>query len=817
LVPLTSEASAPPTGLQVTATPTPTTVPFLHPPFAGTYRITSYFDHQYPTYEWDDTIVIFNGDQASAIDGIYERQPTFRGGYWFPDTRWYIYYDGHNGIDYGTRGGVTVLAAAAGEVVFAGSVPSSCATPLQYVCLKHENEYRTFYLHLEEIAVSEGEWVEAGDPVGISGNSGCSLAPHLHFAVEHNGKDTDPYGWRPEDRPDPLIEYSGEQATWLWLPEETPLPTGRLTWPVAKAKTNGDLLVRFVPDADSPPVAKVEFLAYYDDAWHHLGTDEHDVDGWEMTWHTRDVPEGNVWLHAWAIGVDGRVNKGTPIRTDITVDRRPPLGYVVGLESGSTVGGHLWLYAASYDPASTTASVTFLLRQSGAEAWREIGDATWLHSSNWLLEWDADDLDLPDGIIVDIAARLTDGAGNSVLTQPVNGITIDRNMPGGEVIRPLSSTPFTTTLDLVFLPFPESTPVERIAFFVWHDGRWNEAGEDIYGADGWYVPWDPLHVEDQARVRIQARVYDAMGRVNTALPQVTDLTLDRTAPNAGYTRPRAGGVSRPGIDLLAWAWDGGSGVDRVEFYVDVGAGWLKVGEDDHGLDGWSLPWDAREVGDGFFDFGARVLDKAGNEMWVKDQRDVAVDRTPPQGQYVFPRSGMHIGGAISLTLDVTDAVSGLDRAIFYARYDDRWHHLGADLEHEDGFAITWDTRPVGNRGGVILAAWVYDRAGNHAQLPYVEDLSIVEEGSETPTPTPEPTPTHTPMPTVTPMPATATATPISAPATATPTLVPTVTLASTPTLPPTSTPPPQSIPVEPDVPMLLINSIQDMRALSRLR
>jgi hypothetical protein len=244
------------------------------------------------------------------------------------------------------------------------------------------------------------------------------------------------------------------------------------------------------------------------------------------------------------------------------------------------------------------------------------------------------------------------------------------------------------------------------------------------------------------------------------------------------------------------------------------------------------------------DFGARVLDKAGNEMWVKDQRDVSVDRAPPQGQYAFPRPGMQLGGAISLTLDVTDTVSGLDRAIFYARYDDRWHHLGADMEHEDGFAITWDAEAVGSRSGVILTAWVYDRAGNHVQLPYVEGLSIAGEGFNVPTQTPQPTATQTPQPTAT-RTATATGTPMpTATATVTRTPTPTAMAAATaaatrtatrvPAASPaaTATPPPQSTPEELDVPpvfwylvgsgfligaMLLINSIQDMRALSRLR
>ena len=54
-------------------TPTPTTVPFLYPPFAGGYRITSYVDHLSPDYGWDDTVVIYSGEQAHAIDGIWKR------------------------------------------------------------------------------------------------------------------------------------------------------------------------------------------------------------------------------------------------------------------------------------------------------------------------------------------------------------------------------------------------------------------------------------------------------------------------------------------------------------------------------------------------------------------------------------------------------------------------------------------------------------------------------------------------------------------------------------------------------------------------
>lgn len=761
--------------------PTPAAAPFLQPPFAGTYRVTSYFDHQYPDHSWDDTMVIFNGDQASAIDGIADRTATFLGGYWFPDTQWYIYYDGHGGIDYGTGAGTTILAAAPGEVVFAATVPSSCATPLQYVSIRHPNGYRTYYLHLEGIAVSVGQQVAAGDPVGISGNSGCSLGAHLHFAVDREGRPTDPYGWRPTDRPDPLADKGGGPATWLWLPETPPLPAGKLAQPAKNSRVNGDLFMQFVPDQASPPITQVTFLAFYGGQWHILGSDANGSDDWTLAWDTRGATEGPLWLHAWATAADGRVSKGSRIRDDLVIDRQPPIGFVIGLEPDSAAGAPLWLYAASYDPASTTQNVTFFVRPAGGGEWRPIGEAAWLHGSSWLLQWEPD---VPDGTVLDIAALLTDGAGNQAMTGPVERVTIDRGMPGGQLTSPAGEQPFTGPLNLTFAHAPERAAPARVAFYVWHDNEWHLAGEDTNGADGWTVYWDPAGVPDQARMRVQARPYDALGRPNTALVQVLALMLDRTPPDVSYIRPKTGGVSRPGVDLRLAAWDSGSGVEWVEFYVSTGSGWLKIGEDRVAGDGWSLSWAANEVADGLVSFTARAVDGAGNERWARDMRDVALDRLPPTGHFSYPPSGAQVGGTVTVTLDMADAVSGLDRAIFYAGYDGRWHYVGMDDEPEDGLSWPWDTAALSGRSGLSLTAWVYDRAGNQAELTAAEGLSIIgHAGLPTVTPTLPPTATPTPAPTETPTEVpTRTATPTPEP---TQTPVPTATLTPIPTATPT--------------------------------
>jgi murein DD-endopeptidase MepM/ murein hydrolase activator NlpD len=775
-----------------TPTPTPTTVPFLQLPFAGDYGINSYFDHRYPTYTWDDTVAIYTGDQASAIDGIKDRLPTFRGGYWLPEAERYVYYDGHNGIDFDTGGGTTVLAAAPGEVVFAGAVASGCDTPLQYVCIAHEGEYRTFYLHLEGILVHEGDQVATGDPVGISGNSGCSLGAHLHFAVDHNRRYTDPYGWNGIGHPDPLIAYSGEQATWLWKPAGSTQATGVLVEPPPDTHTNGTLELVFQPDDGSPPVSQVAFMAYYDGAWHTIGVDDQGEDGWSQTFDTQGVPEGDIWLQPWLASADGRSSKSSPIRTDVVVDRRPPEGDLVGLVPESVAGGRLWLYAVSNDPESRTESVTMLARETGGAAWREIGQAEWLHGRDWLLVWDAD---VPDGTRLDLAARLTDGAGNVRETEPVSGITVDRGTAGGQLEAPGPEAIVTETIELRFVPFPESTSVAGVTFFGWYDDEWHDLGGDEEGGDGWSVAWDPSNVADQVGIRLQARPYDGAGRGNAALPQVTDLILDRTPPKAGYSRPRTGGVARPGVSVLAWASDEGSGVAQVTFYIDGGAGWILLGKDDDGSDGWWLSWEAGDLPDGNVSFGLQATDRAGNSYWADEQVNVALDRVPPSGRYAWPSASMQLGQAVTLTLEVTDTLSGLDRAVFYARYDDRWHHLGVDETPEDGFQQVWDTTALAGRQDLALTAWVYDRAGNHAELVSVEGLSVegdVPAAPSLPTATalPQATETSVPLPAGTAVPqATATQAPPSTATGASGTATPTAVVSPTATPTPPSTRP----------------------------
>jgi len=47
-------------------------------------------------------------------------------------------------------------------------------------------------LHLSDFEALEEDWVERGDIIGKSGNTGYSIAPHLHFSIKVNGATVDP-------------------------------------------------------------------------------------------------------------------------------------------------------------------------------------------------------------------------------------------------------------------------------------------------------------------------------------------------------------------------------------------------------------------------------------------------------------------------------------------------------------------------------------------------------------------------------------------------------------------------------------------------
>ena len=62
----------------------------------------------------------------------------------------------------------------------------------KYIAIDHGNGVISFYVHLNSYNVNEGDYVKQGEVIAVSGDTGWSTAPHLHFGVHKNGKSINP-------------------------------------------------------------------------------------------------------------------------------------------------------------------------------------------------------------------------------------------------------------------------------------------------------------------------------------------------------------------------------------------------------------------------------------------------------------------------------------------------------------------------------------------------------------------------------------------------------------------------------------------------
>ncbi len=94
----------------------------------------------------------------------------------------------HAGIDFRATTGTRIRSTGAGTVVVAGRNGGYG----NMVEIDHGNGLTTRYAHLSRVLVKVGDHVEAADPVGLSGTTGRSTGPHLHYEVRRDGKAIDP-------------------------------------------------------------------------------------------------------------------------------------------------------------------------------------------------------------------------------------------------------------------------------------------------------------------------------------------------------------------------------------------------------------------------------------------------------------------------------------------------------------------------------------------------------------------------------------------------------------------------------------------------
>ncbi len=129
-------------------------------------------------------------DRIPSIQPVINKQLTLlTASYGMRIHPFYKTLQSHQGVDYTIPEGSRVFATADGVV---RDVVTRNSTHGLTVVIDHGNGYETSYSHLSKTNVRRGQSVRRGDIIALSGDTGLSLAPHLHYEVRYKGMRVDP-------------------------------------------------------------------------------------------------------------------------------------------------------------------------------------------------------------------------------------------------------------------------------------------------------------------------------------------------------------------------------------------------------------------------------------------------------------------------------------------------------------------------------------------------------------------------------------------------------------------------------------------------
>ncbi len=139
-----------------------------------------------------DTLTIFFEDQVLQLASTPTIWPTkgyMSSSYGWRDDPFTGKRAFHHGIDIATSQGNPIYATADGTVIQARTDKIGGKT----IKIKHMFGYVTIYCHLSKFLVKVGQKVKRGETIGLVGSTGKARGPHVHYEVQLNGKEKNPY------------------------------------------------------------------------------------------------------------------------------------------------------------------------------------------------------------------------------------------------------------------------------------------------------------------------------------------------------------------------------------------------------------------------------------------------------------------------------------------------------------------------------------------------------------------------------------------------------------------------------------------------
>ena len=117
----------------------------------------------------------------------------------------------HTGMDFSAKSGTPIYATGDGKIL---KVRKSRRGYGNHVIIDHGYGYKTLYAHMKKYIVQKGQKVKRGEVIGYVGNTGTSVAPHLHYEVIKDSKKIDPanfyYNDLTPDEYEKMLEISSQ-------------------------------------------------------------------------------------------------------------------------------------------------------------------------------------------------------------------------------------------------------------------------------------------------------------------------------------------------------------------------------------------------------------------------------------------------------------------------------------------------------------------------------------------------------------------------------------------------------------------------------
>jgi subtilisin family serine protease len=484
---------------------------------------------------------------------------------------------------------------------------------------------------------------------------------------------------RYDDHDDLVFSVSQEQDT---LP-----PTAIITSPANGATVSGSIAVA-ISASDDFNVTSVALYA----GTALIGTDTQAP--FEISWQTRDVPNGGYALTARAFDWAGNTATSDAVTVTVDNDYSPPTVSLTQPTQGAILVGSVTLSVSATDDRQL-ARIEYY---SGSRLLFTVSAAPFTGAWNTVHE--------PDGQHV-LTARAYDAAGNSAVSpQVVVTVERDTTAPTVAISSPAPGATVSGSVKIL-ADASDAQGLKKVEFHV--DGKLISSDPSA----PYSTTWDSRALPNGTHT-LTARAYDVYGNVATSAGVIVTSDNDLAAPTVSISAPTSGATVREGVTIAVSAADNRA-VSGVRFYVDG----TYLGIDSSPP--YQYTWNSRTSPNGSHTLTATAFDQANN-LGTSAPVSVTVDNdyTAPSVSLTSPSEGATLAGTVTLSAAASD-----NRAISLVEFLVDGVRVGTATAAP--YELSWDSTSVGN-GSHVLTAKATDTSGNLATSAAV-NVSTHQPGS----------------------------------------------------------------------------------------